>query len=410
MGKAVKKEPREAKPPREPAGSSGTPKSRMMMSGAAGLLVGVAIGTLSVLMRLGRDSDPFAKFWSCGAYCYGLTPADRAKLTQWVADSGCREDGGTSQEHCAARPEDICVLTCEQGWDMHDWLPETFPSSFTQRFWSPPAAAEMLAFRNSHSECTARCTEAGMTLGPDASPEEALSILNACGAVFLSPGWAAGSEEIELARLGMEALHVYPGPLKHDHLRDGRTQVFLPFEPPFNSSTLLFTPAIKSLVFGYLKKPMSIDHVSILSSRSGSAAQGMHPDVSYFRATHLSVHTALERIDLQMGPTRFCPCTAVEEPAAFAAALRLATRSKGDCLLTSVTRTAGMEPGAATVYDGLVFHQGGANPSRQDRPILKLELGNLDFIAERNYTRGATAECIDATRSYRHAFGTSFFE
>ena len=28
-----------------------------------------------------------------------------------------------------------------------------------------------------------------------------------------------------------------------------------------------FTPAIKSLIFGYLKKPMSIDHVSILSSR-----------------------------------------------------------------------------------------------------------------------------------------------
>ena len=44
-----------------------------------------------------------------------LTAADTAKLVQWVADSGCREEGGTSQEHCAARPEDICVLTSPAG-------------------------------------------------------------------------------------------------------------------------------------------------------------------------------------------------------------------------------------------------------------------------------------------------------
>ena len=37
----------------------------------------------------------------------------------------------------------------------------------------------------------------------------------------------------------------------------------------------------------------------------------MHPDVAYFAKMHLSVHTALEPIDAAMGPTRFCPCTAV---------------------------------------------------------------------------------------------------
>ena len=125
----------------------------------------------------------YEDFWRCGASCSRLTDADRATLVQWVADSGCREQGSSSQEHCAARPEDICVLTspadllvntsgapleiptvslvqnlpqikfcwsehlrrpvctrylhrsllplqtwlrsCEQGWGIHTWLPET---------------------------------------------------------------------------------------------------------------------------------------------------------------------------------------------------------------------------------------------------------------------------------------------
>ena len=45
-------------------------------------------------------------------------------------------------------------------------------------------------------------------LGPPAEHALRQDVLRRCGAVFLSPGWAAGSEEIELARLGMEALHV----------------------------------------------------------------------------------------------------------------------------------------------------------------------------------------------------------
>lgn len=123
---------------------------------------------------------------------------------------------------------------------------------------------------------------------------------------------------------------------------------------------------------------------------------------------HLSVHTALEPIDAAMGPTRFCPCTAIEDPPAFAAALRLATREAGDCLFGSVARS-GMEPGATTVYDGLGFHQGQANVSPRDRPVLKLELGTPAFVAERNYTRGATQACIAATQQYRAAFDKSFF-
>merc|ERR1712151_1224212 len=85
-------------------------------------------------------------------------------------------------------------------------------------------------------------------------------------------------------------------------------ELFLPFDQ--NLPDPLSDGITTAILAKYIGEPFSLDYVSVLNARAGIAgAQELHSDVPFFPRTSLSVHTALEDITDDMGPTLFCPCT-----------------------------------------------------------------------------------------------------
>merc|ERR1712183_1161743 len=93
-----------------------------------------------------------------------------------------------------------------------------------------------------------------------------------------------------------------------------------------------------------------------------------------------------------MGPTYFCPCTGeAASDWATSAGLRMQVLLSKTCLGASYMRD--LTPrGLVTIYDGVTFHKGSANPSSKDRHLLELELASGDLAVRRDYTKGAPAE------------------
>jgi hypothetical protein len=149
----------------------------------------------------------------------------------------------------------------------------------------------------------------------------ASQVLVRCGVVQLSgifDGSGDGAKLLGSVREALAILHGqegrYAALLDTVMLRDGRYQLFLPFVEPFSVQTLSADSKVVAVLaeyFANVSKGFGIDHISVLSSSPGSGNQTLHPDVSYFPREHLSVHTALDDISLDMGPTYFCPCTGV---------------------------------------------------------------------------------------------------
>ncbi|CAK9098773.1 unnamed protein product [Durusdinium trenchii] len=176
-------------------------------------------------------------------------------------------------------------------------------------------------------------------------------------------------------------------------------------------------------------KGFGIDHVTVLHS-DVSGNQSLHPDVHYFKGLSVSVHTALQDVPLEMGPTFFCPCTGEslfreEWPASAAIKMSQAeTYRSSTARHTEVptkdhseAKRLSSKP-AGSCFDkarnsnslkGCLEWQGLKNGSGRDRPVLKLEVAAEDFVERRNYIQLASGAAKKQVKAFRNVMGPPRF-
>ncbi|CAK9062660.1 Hypothetical protein SCF082_LOCUS32602 [Durusdinium trenchii] len=157
-------------------------------------------------------------------------------------------------------------------------------------------------------------------------------------------------------------------------------------------------------------KGFGIDHVTVLHS-DVSGNQSLHPDVHYFKGLSVSVHTALQDVPLEMGPTFFCPCTGEslfreEWPASAAIKMKhwlqnvLSSKPAGSCFDKARNSNS---------LKGCLEWQGLKNGSGRDRPVLKLEVAAEDFVERRNYIQLASGAAKKQVKAFRNVMGPPRF-
>merc|ERR1719160_1186982 len=98
-----------------------------------------------------------------------------------------------------------------------------------------------------------------------------------------------------------------------EHLRSGRYEIFLPFEPPYNDKEVgpLRDAFLKEVIRGYFGGGSAVvDYASVIGALpwGQSQSQGLHSDYKDARFS-VSAHSALTNVEYTMGGTRFCPCS-----------------------------------------------------------------------------------------------------
>lgn len=364
--------------------------------------------------------EALQKNFLCMARCASMPDDDSAKVIAMQVEAGCwREGGETDETICDAKPAGICLTACSLGsTNMATWLPGTFGATS-----SAIAAGHiegMHAAYAEHLRCAARCNSEGATVDqsdPNAA-QKALEVLERCGIVEFVGLFDA--ELLETVRKSISTLRSQEGrysALLDTNLHSGRYQVFLPFVKPFQSRDALgVSDLVRQVLTEYFAKGPNaesgwgIDHISVISSRKGSKNQTLHPDVPYRSRLHLSVHTALDDITRDMGPTYFCPCSGVssEHEWGAQAAIRHTILQQQTCLSAPFFRDF-TPKGAQKIYDGINFHMGLDNWSEGDRHVLKLETGAGDYPIRRNFTKNRQPEVLKNVAMFREKFGLPTF-
>jgi len=347
----------------------------------------------------------------CATRCASLTDEDRQAVGALYHQAGC--SSSMANPVCSSSPEQLCVGSCGAGRvDMAAWLPGAFGSSQSSVGHGKDDLQRALA---THKHCASQCASEGVKVsvsGPlDLVARQAADMLRQCGVVQLPEASSpAHVDSLERAIAGLRSkTKAYKALLDEVQLHDGRYQVYLPFLKPFNSLDML---GASHLVLAILQDyfggtDFGIDHASVLTASSPSGNQSLHPDVSYFKGLAVSVHTALQNITLNMGPTYFCPCTGEammrdEWPAS--AAIKMAVLRCKECLGKSLAPQH-TPRGTVTIYDGAMFHKGLGNDSGNLRHILKLEVGASDFPQRRDYCASAPPAAQKQVARFRKAFG-----
>mmetsp|Transcript_166147 Transcript_166147/g.533293 ORF Transcript_166147/g.533293 Transcript_166147/m.533293 type:complete len:407 (-) Transcript_166147:49-1269(-) len=261
--------------------------------------------------------------------------------------------------------------------------------------------------------CDPECTRDGVLVDAAAVDAEAqaLGMLKRCGVVQLKGGYDAellGRVQRAIDTIA-EKKSAYNKLVDRKQLHDGRFQVYLPFRAPFAERAAIgVSDLVLRVLDGYFDgRGFGIDHVSVLTSSSPSGNQSLHPDVPYFKGLTVSVHTALVDVTTEMGPTYFCPCTGEalrREDWPGSAAIKMTILKQKACFGPSFAPSF-TSKGTVTIYDGAMFHQGLANGSGKDRPVLKLEVGAEGFPERRNYIQMAPSAGKKQTRLFREALG-----
>ncbi|CAE7586079.1 unnamed protein product [Symbiodinium natans] len=281
-----------------------------------------------------------------------------------------------------------------------------------------PAPAEQFApALQAHHDCADRCVSEGIAVSVADGAKKAVDTLQRCGVVQLLGAYDLS--ELDQFQKAFDQLKsrekAYKKLLDTKQLHDGRYQVYLPFTKPFSSRKTL---GVSDLVLEVLRSyflasggSFGIDHVTVLTSSSGSANQSLHPDVHYFKGLSVSVHTALQDVPASMGPTFFCPCTGeslTREDWPPSAAIKMTILKRKDCLAAQFAPSFTAR-GTVTIYDGAMFHKGLENGSGRDRPVLKLEVAAEEFAERRNYIQLASAAAKKQVRRFREAMGPPYF-
>ncbi|CAE7637324.1 unnamed protein product [Symbiodinium pilosum] len=309
--------------------------------------------------------------------------------------------------------EQLCVGSCGGGQqDMASFLPGAFGPG------AEPVQSEPFALAlQAHRSCAERCISEGITVSVDDGAEKAVDTLQRCGVVQILRGYdLAALDQFQKAFDQLKSREkAYQKLLDTKQLHDGRHQVYLPFTKPFSSrKTLGVSDLVLEVLHSYFLASggsFGIDHVSVLTSSSGSANQSLHPDVHYFKGLSVSVHTALQDVPLSMGPTYFCPCSGeslAREDWPASAAIKMTILKRRDCLASPFAPPFTAR-GTVTIYDGAMFHKGLENGSGRDRPVLKLEVAAEEFAERRNYIQLASVAAKKQVRRFREAMGPPHF-
>jgi len=355
--------------------------------------------------------------FGCALQCAALTERDRAAVGALYRQAGCAGApvGASPSPVCSSSVEQLCAGSCGGGQvDMAQWLPDAFGSG-ASRLFGMAQRAELQRAYTEHRQCAARCAIDGIAVSAnrarDGVVQDAVERLRRCGVVQLLE--AAEVQPLQRAERAIAALRskkkAYAALLDQEQLHDGRYQVYLPFAAPFSSAPVLgASELVLAVLEGYFAgTDFGIDHVSVLTAGSPSGNQSLHPDVSYFKGLAVSVHTALQDISEDMGPTYFCPCTGealVREAWPASAAIKMAVLKRKECL-GQAHWPKHTPRGTVTIYDGAMFHKGLANGSGRERHILKLEVGASDFPVRRNYIGSAPRAAQKHAARFRRAFG-----
>jgi len=364
------------------------------------------------LIKIPKPTKQLADNYDCATRCSRLTQGDRDVIAETLKQVGC--DGTNPGHHvlCATTPEQICVGACGgKQQDMRTWLPGAFagPSALTAK----EQRNRLKGAFESYWRCAERCSREGVLVDARAADaqQKATETLERCGVVQLADGY--DEQLLDRTQLAIDAIKADAKAYKkledRKQLHDGRWQLYLPFSEPFTNRTVLgATDLVIDILAGYFgKNGFGIDHVSVLVSSPGSGNQSLHPDVMSFTRLSMSVHTALEDITRDMGPTFFCPCTGEKED--MSAWVGSAT-VKMTNLLNKVCAGPSFAPkfvkrGTITIYDAATFHMGLENGSEKDRPVLKLEVGADGYPVKRNYLDMAPKEGKKQARLFRGSLG-----
>lgn len=350
--------------------------------------------------------------YKCALQCAQLTESDYEAIHVVLRQAGCTPENPGAHVLCATTPEQVCVGACGGGQqDMSKWLTGAFGSPIEGL--KRRVEREASDVGNRYWQCADECVREGVAVEAQSENAQgrALDILKRCGVVQLIGSYDL--EALDRFQRGFDALKAkrakYDKLLDQEQLHDGRYQVYLPFAGPFkNRSMLGANDLVIKVLGGYFgEHGFGIDHVSVLNSASPSGNQSLHPDIHYFKALTVSVHTALVDVTREMGPTFFCPCTGeVVEKDSWppSAAIKMTILKQKSCFGPTLTPSFTAR-GTTTIYDGAMFHKGLDNDSGRDRPVLKLEVGAEGYPARRNYIQLAPKTGKQQTLLFREALG-----
>lgn len=285
-------------------------------------------------------------------------------------------------------------------------------------------SAELPKQINEYVSCASGCRQDLVRLasGKAPTPDEAAGILRRCGIVHVQ---ASDMDFVTEIRNRYEDIRKGRGPpihklmdLKNPPLRSGREEIWVPYEPPFSRFTeILADPVLSEVVSAFFNhSTVVVDHVNLINAPGGSVTerQTLHSDIG-IPAKHLEIHLGLApggALPLEMGPTRFCPCTnnRVDLRDPYERTIRryfggnqFCTQSEElNWILHRGVAAKNSNPWVV-IYDADVYHQGLENVASRDRPVMVIALtSSLWDVHDRDYVkRNVSAEHTKALIDFR---------
>lgn len=384
-------------------------------------------GAVLATQRFTNDTelpDHLRKMLSCHAYCIRNTTKEHEAMAVMIRDRRRARGEPDPTDSWIVFVEDTCVETCQLDYGRGRWKlgaglgPGAGPAFKT--------AADLPAEVHAYRACAAGCVEDLSRIAANGQPtaEEAARVLSRCGVVHMEAADPGLLDEISAAYQAVRRGKVGPGAasmmdLRQPPLRSGREEVWLPFEAPFDRFTeFLATPAVAAAVASFFGTHGAavVDHVNVVNApgQGKTGRQELHSDYGS-PGEHLEVHMPLLKgpVPLEMGPTRFCPCTHGRTDLRDPHERTIRRWFAGDAHCTNYTDLSWVlhagnsrrdSAGWVSLYDADVFHQGLENESPVDRPVLVAALTHSIVGAlERNYVkRNISRPMTDALIRYRH--------
>lgn len=348
----------------------------------------------------------------CAAHCAQVEPANwqylDAKL-QNIQRSHPRfvaHTGTSKREH-------VCMMDCVSGnvGNLDKTLQQVDEAAIERRKAAVRVVGELVA-------CASTC-RASSPLPADASVAEAMEQLRRCGWLELKDAFPEGSLAGIRQELGDSAALA---PLTNQsHLGQGRSEVFLPFQPPFSKLFEAAAPQIKAVFKQYLgSEDLALDHASAIIAQPGAPPQDIHRDVAFGAASRsfLTVEAHLSDLRAEEGPTAFCACTHrpstdplvdyIVQIAQTFPRIVAGGPSKGKCAIEgSPSHSKVTSAGSAVIYDGLTSRLGLRNSTEGQRAVATLSLAkSREQVVSHGYERHFPAAAVAHQQAWRDAFAS----
>lgn len=363
------------------------------------VLVGLSWAALGVICVLHEKElakmypEKLRRLWFCATHCdYGTTKQDATFAERALARQKHSEKAKDWFEDLVK----VCMWRCQEGVKEAS----EFRDHFGNAVWpdSPDSIIYPPSVFEKYERAARKCVGAGVR-----PVSEGHLGMEDCGVVHLEGGLAEKGllSKLQAAFQEYRLSDDWEKRSDRGHLRNKRLEFWPPFRPPFNHSSLLQIPGLRTIVENYLGPDAVFDHMSIIVAEQGKAttAQTHHADTGVARK-HLEIHMPLTDITPDLGPTSFCPATHGLAQVGKVGYTGGMNRAVEWWYLTpdhhcsdegyGLSYAAPLRAGQVTIYDGNTFHAGGANMAGRDRPVLQISwAASEDEIKERDYLDGS---------------------